>query len=318
MTRSVNNHVARFCPFSGKFRQQPDREEQQLSCCRRHLMRCGVCFVAISAMGAIPNEMVRKFDRLYEASAATEDDDLRMWRDKLYLSCGVHQPGARQYEAERITVAWRVLEQEGLAGKLVLDYGCGSAKAAVVFTQSGARVVGFDLSASSVGLGKRRARVNGVEDRLDLLIASGERLPFSSGSFDLVFGYEILFYLNGKADFGSEILRVLKPQGKAVFCEALGGNPLLTAVRKTLRVTTGSGTRMGAALTRDDIERAFAAAGEVRTVPLNILAMAKRVLAGDAGWRRRSLATLRWVDAHLMKFPPAQRFCGEAVIVVTK
>src|SRR5689334_7058566 len=117
------------------------------------------------------------------------------------------------------------LDQLGpLAGKDVLDFGCGHGMAAVVLARRGARVTAFDLSEGYLSEAARRAAANAV--RLDLVQADGERLPFADASFDRVWGNAVLHHLD-LAVAGRELFRVLRPGGVAVFCEPWGENPLL-------------------------------------------------------------------------------------------
>lgn len=57
---------------------------------------------------------------------------------------------------------------------------------------------------------------NNVRDAVHLSFRRQASL-FPSDSFDAVFGYEVLYYLNGELCFGDEIVRLLKLGGKAVF-----------------------------------------------------------------------------------------------------
>ena len=263
-------------------------------------------------------QLIRQYDDIYALSAMTPDEHLLMSREKLYLNYGVRDADLYR-TSERITIALEILVDDRLRGKTILDYGCGSAKAGVVFAQEGAQVFGFDISTQSIQLGMRRAKVNGVEQQVNLVVASGDKLPFGSATLDYVFGYEVLYYLNGKLDFSPEILRVLKPGGKAVFCEALGGNPLLATVRAILRMVTRTINRSGGiAFTPREIRSAFTGASKVEILPVNALAMAKRVLSGRDPVSTGVLAALKRIDSWLTRYPVGKVLCGEVVIVVIK
>lgn len=118
-----------------------------------------------------------------------------------------------------------------LAGKRVLDYGCGHAMMAVVLARQGAEVTAMDLSPGYLREAGRRAEANGVH--LTRVQANGEQLPFASESFDAVWGNAILHHLDIPVA-ARELRRVLKPGGVAVFCEPWGGNPFLEAARRWL------------------------------------------------------------------------------------
>lgn len=118
-----------------------------------------------------------------------------------------------------------------LAGKHVLDYGCGHGMAAVVLARAGAAVTAFDLSPGYVAETLDRAAANNVG--VTAVAADAEQLPFADQSFDAVWGNAILHHLDLNRA-GAELKRVLKPGGVAVFCEPWGGNPLLAFARRCL------------------------------------------------------------------------------------
>ena len=118
-----------------------------------------------------------------------------------------------------------------LAGKRVLDFGCGHGMAATCLAQMGADVVAFDLSAGYVHEAVARAKANGVH--IQGMLADGTRLPLADASMDAIWGVAILHHLNIN-QAAREIQRILKPGGVAVFCEPWGGNPLLRWARRRL------------------------------------------------------------------------------------
>ena len=73
---------------------------------------------------------------------------------------------------------------EPLAGKSVLDIGCGSGRFCVAFAARGARrVVGVDFAASMIRLARENARRSGVEDRCEFRLGSFPE-AVSDGPFD--------------------------------------------------------------------------------------------------------------------------------------
>ncbi len=115
---------------------------------------------------------------------------------------------------------WQVPESElqvlgDVAGKDVLELGCGAAEWSRALTRLGARCVGLDNSESRLA----RAREALERDRLDvrLVHASAESVPLPDASFDLVM-----------ADWGAptfadpyllvpEVARLLRPGGVFAF-----------------------------------------------------------------------------------------------------
>ncbi len=118
-----------------------------------------------------------------------------------------------------------------LQGRKVLEFGCGTGQMAVRLAKSGADVIAFDLSPASIEIAQKRVEINDLIGQVQLVVSSGESLPFASESFDLIFGKAILHHMDanlGKAD----LHRVLKSGGKAAFVEPMGMNPLLNFVRE--------------------------------------------------------------------------------------
>ncbi|MGF1605699.1 MAG: magnesium protoporphyrin IX methyltransferase [Rhodothalassiaceae bacterium] len=80
---------------------------------------------------------------------------------------------------------------DDLAGKTLLDAGCGTGALAVEAARRGARVTAIDLSPTLVGLAEQRLPAD-VADRIDL--RSGDMLDPSLGSFDHIVGMDSLIH----------------------------------------------------------------------------------------------------------------------------
>src|SRR5678809_847538 len=61
-------------------------------------------------------------------------------------------------------------------GKRVLEIGCGLGTDTMNFARAGARVTAVDLSSRSLDLARQRARVFGLEHRIQFIEADAERL----------------------------------------------------------------------------------------------------------------------------------------------
>jgi 2-polyprenyl-3-methyl-5-hydroxy-6-metoxy-1,4-benzoquinol methylase len=110
-----------------------------------------------------------------------------------------------------------------VSSKRVLEYGCGDGELAVRLARSGACVSAFDSSREAVAATRRLAERSGV--RLEAVAAAAERLPYADETFDIVLGRGILHLLDVERA-RAELLRVLKPGGRAVFSEPAQGDDL--------------------------------------------------------------------------------------------
>ncbi|OLF15124.1 class I SAM-dependent methyltransferase [Actinophytocola xanthii] len=103
-----------------------------------------------------------------------------------------------------------------VAGRDVLEVGCGSAPCARWLADQGARVVGLDLSAGMLRYASAANEATGID--VPLVRANAEGLPFADRSFDIAcsaFG-AVPFVASLESVFG-EVARVLRPGGSWVF-----------------------------------------------------------------------------------------------------
>ena len=114
-------------------------------------------------------------------------------------------------------------------GGTLLDVGCGCGRNAEMFRRLGMDVTGIDLDDASLAL----ARQNYPE--VDFQTGDIENLSFASESFDAVFSFSVLQYVDWPRAI-RQCHRVLKPGGKAVFVENLRGNPIAIGFRLTHRL----------------------------------------------------------------------------------
>jgi SAM-dependent methyltransferase len=99
-----------------------------------------------------------------------------------------------------------------VAGRRILDAGCGSGPLFAALRDRGAIVTGFDKSARMLELARRR-----LGDDADLQVADlGSPLPFPDGTFDDVSASLVLHYLKDWGPPLAELRRVLKPGGRLI------------------------------------------------------------------------------------------------------
>ncbi|HEX4654478.1 MAG TPA: class I SAM-dependent methyltransferase [Mycobacteriales bacterium] len=103
-----------------------------------------------------------------------------------------------------------------VAGRDVLEVGCGAAQCSRWLFGQGARAVAFDLSRGQLAEARRMARSTGLD--VPLVQADAGRLPFRDASFDLACSaYGAVPFVADSASVMAEVARVLRPGGRWVF-----------------------------------------------------------------------------------------------------
>lgn len=99
-----------------------------------------------------------------------------------------------------------------VAGRRILDAGCGSGPLSAALGAKGAVVTGFDSSPAMLELARQR-----LGESADLHLADLSRpLPFADDSFDDVVASLVLHYLEDWSAPLAELRRVLKPGGRLI------------------------------------------------------------------------------------------------------
>ena len=111
--------------------------------------------------------------------------------------------------------AFLVSRVEAAASETVLDVACGTGSVALeLVRRHGCTVVGVDQSADMLAAGRGRIATAGLSDRITLIEARAESLPFADESFDgLTFTY-LLRYVDDPAATLRELARVVRPGGE--------------------------------------------------------------------------------------------------------
>ncbi len=102
-----------------------------------------------------------------------------------------------------------------LAGKCVLDLGCGLGGASVTMARDlgATEIVGFDIDEMVLARAELLIREEGVEDRVKLVKGDPGPLDFANETFDLVYVTAVTCHMSDLNGFIGEIVRVLKPGG---------------------------------------------------------------------------------------------------------
>ena len=99
-----------------------------------------------------------------------------------------------------------------VAGRRVLDAGCGAGPLFAALRDRGAEVTGVDASAGMLELARRRLGADADLRVVDL----ADPLPFPDGAFDDVMASLVLHYLRDWGPTLAELRRVLKPGGRLI------------------------------------------------------------------------------------------------------
>jgi SAM-dependent methyltransferase len=127
---------------------------------------------------------------------------------------------AEEYAAGSERNAWNSLYERPatiallppVAGKHVLDVGCGSAPLSAWLVDHGASVAGIDASAAMIRIAERRALPNASFRVTNL----ADPLPFADGTFDIAVASLVLHYLEDWLEPLRELRRVLRAAGTLV------------------------------------------------------------------------------------------------------
>jgi SAM-dependent methyltransferase len=216
--------------------------------------------------------------------------------------------GPREYRAALASVV-------GSAGARarVLEYGCGAGSAAFELAEQGHEVLGIDISPAAIGRATDTARTRGLSDAT-FRVMDAHALDVPDGSFDVVCGSGILHHLDVDRAL-AEVARVLRPQGRAVFFEPLGHNPLVNLYRRAtpdLRTVDESPLRWS---TIESATRRFARV-DVRACNLVALVLTP---VNDRTFARRLAPALHATDRALFRaLPCLRRYAWTAVITLSR
>jgi 2-polyprenyl-6-hydroxyphenyl methylase/3-demethylubiquinone-9 3-methyltransferase len=126
------------------------------------------------------------------------------------------------HEINPLRLGW-IEEQVPLAGKEVLDVGCGGGILAEAMARQGARVTGIDLADKPLKV----AQLHLLESRLDVryeLASAEDYAARHAASFDVVTCMELLEHVPEPSSTVAACARLLRPGGCAIFA-TINRNP---------------------------------------------------------------------------------------------
>lgn len=164
--------------------------------------------------------------------AEFSDQQYRRWAGELSINRRMFD----KYESPRQEWDWRqqsAMLLGNVAGKSLLDFGCGMGEEAVYFAKLGANVTAIDISPIGIKMTRDRAKANGVESQVTAELMDCSSTSFPDEFFDVAHGLGILHHV-GLHEGLAEVRRILKPSGRAVFLEWMGDSDAVDKIKKFL------------------------------------------------------------------------------------
>ena len=96
---------------------------------------------------------------------------------------------------------------------VILDLGTGTGFLARIILKQGFNVLGLDLSRNMLAIAKKNA------PDATLVRGDAERIPLADDSVDLIVSRWVLWTLPHPGSALEEVVRVLKPDGRAILCD---------------------------------------------------------------------------------------------------
>jgi ubiquinone/menaquinone biosynthesis C-methylase UbiE len=142
-----------------------------------------------------------RVESFYDVRAETYDE----WLDNLYF---------RVYDA----ITWKYIEPyiPMNLNALVLDAAGGTGRWAVRLVKKGCKVLLMDLSEGMLKIAGKRAREEGVQDKIVMRKGDISKTGCGDGTFDMVLCEHALFTLNDPDSILRELNRVLKNEARLV------------------------------------------------------------------------------------------------------
>lgn len=199
--------------------------------------------------------------------------------------------------------------------KRVLELGCGSGTISIWLALQGAITTGIDVSDQTLEIARRRASVNGVSDRSTFKAVPAEQLDHPDGYFDRIIGNQVLHHFD-LASTMPNIRRLLKPGGRAAFCEPVLLIPeRFRGLRDSSPVTSIFPRRVDTPTERSlsiaDIRLICRELPGARVTPFQVLTRVQNFMSLNERWFNRLSA----IDRLLLRWVPATPFLCRFVVI---
>lgn len=258
---------------------------------------------------SIPDDVLTREQDFFDREAAElPEETLRITPEQIERYCN-GRPDVALYTPKDALFA----QLRPLAGKRVLDYGCGHGEDSCLLAACGADVTAFDLSPRSIDVARRRAELLGLTDRIQFDVRRGGETGYDPASFDVVTGFHVLHHLHTILDtVYAEIALLLKPGGRAYFLEPVANSAVLRGLRRLVPIKTYA-TPDERQLLYEDFDPLKKYFARVEFQHFYNLERLHRFF-GRFGWR-----TLRRLDYRMDRaLPFLRRYYGQVMVIATR
>lgn len=112
----------------------------------------------------------------------------------------------------------RLLSGVDLAGKTIVDIGCGAGGITVSLARDfgAGKVIGLDVEEPVCAHSRDRVEREGLSDRVEIRKVEPGPIPLADGSVDIVFSKDSIVHIADKETLSKDVFRILKPGGRFV------------------------------------------------------------------------------------------------------
>ena len=164
------------------------------------------------------------------------------------------------------------------------------------------KVFAFDISEGRIKILYKIIKYNKINN-IEAQVANGEELPYMDEIFDYIFGNAILHHMTLDKCL-PEIVRVLKPGGRAAFCEPLAHNPLINFIRYVKHYYIEKYIGTDRPLKCSDVS--------------TFKKYFKKVEFRESSFLRDRYLSLVWLDRFFLNFPFLKRYASYATVLLEK
>jgi 2-polyprenyl-3-methyl-5-hydroxy-6-metoxy-1,4-benzoquinol methylase len=193
----------------------------------------------------------------------------------------------------------------------ICDFGCGSGEMACRLGRLGYRVTGLDVSPDLIEVARERARMEGVEDRVQFIVADGASVNLTDGVFDAVLAMSVVHHMPID-DALNALERLLRPGGRVAFLEPVAYSRTLQRLRDQAPVEKDVSPDERQ-LSREEVTH-IAERFEIESIRhFHLITRLRRLMPGSGFGILEPL--MSGLDQALLKLPGISRFAGVVAIL---